>query len=153
MFPQAHSRTIRYGIISIMLTLTTDIFAATEDPCKNSKEEKVRTGVVASVGMYGGGPAAVQGDTGDSAPGGESSMISASIKNVSDKKCVAVLTNTSQCNTYKASFQVSSTKQSSNETRVVTSSTASLAPKSKKELSFSCDNKEYNYAVEITKVK
>ena len=123
---------------------------AEDDPCKGSenKEEKVNKGIVASVGVYSGATA-VQGDTGGDAPGEEPSMITGSIKKINDKKCSAVIVNNSQCKTYSVSFAIKGIKHGTTQERTITTSSARLAPKASKEVSFACDSTQNNYAVDV----
>lgn len=139
-------------IALITLTLSGSVFAENKDKCKNAKQEKVSQGVVASVGRYGNG-AAVQGDTSGSTPGDDVSVISGSIKNISEGKCAAVIMNASECKTYTVSFAVKVSKIDQAKMSTITTSSASLSPGSSKEVPFSCNSLENNYAVEVTKVK
>ena len=143
---------LAFMFVLVAMLSSTQVFSANEDKCKNSKSEKVKTGVVASVGTYSG-PAAVNSDTSESTPGEEASKISGAIKNITNKKCAAVVMNSSECNRYNVSFQVNASKKSSGDSRIITSSSANLSPKSSKEVAFSCNAEEFNYSVEVTKVK
>ena len=123
------------------------------DKCKDNKQEKIVKGVVASVGSYPSTGAAVGSDSSGSTPGDDPSVISGSINFIGDGKCAAVVTNASECKSYSVSFVVKGAKQTETSMRTIVSSSANLAPKGRKEQTFSCNKDEYNYVVELTKVK
>jgi hypothetical protein len=124
----------------------------TSDKCKGKKPDVTKTGVIASVGTYGMN-ASVDSQSASSTQGEEDSVISGSIKPAKPGKCMAVISNSSECSSYSVSFSVKKSKKSNGNIQHVTSSSASVPMKGSKEVMFSCDLDEYNYAIELTKVK
>jgi hypothetical protein len=119
------------------------------DPCEDSLEnERVPTGTIASVGTYGP-TVVIDADIGDEMPGGEASVILASIQVVSSKRCRTVVRNVSECNAYKLGIRIREYDSRRGRSEIITSETITISPEGERELFFSCD-KRRNYRVEIT---
>ncbi len=140
-------------LVCILLVGVSNVYSADKksEKCKIKKDEKIPSGVIASSGRYSQ-QVAVQADTGGSAPGEDTSLITGNIQGVSDSKCKAVVTNRSDCKKFSVSYEVKGGKIGQ-PLKNITSSSATLAPNSSKEISFNCNKLENNYQIVITKVK
>ena len=119
--------------------------AGAEKTAQDEKDDKgavLKPGVIASVGGGGSGPTAVSADTGGAAPGDEATAISASIKPGKGGKCEAIVSNTSETDTYSVSFAVQSFDKKSGKAGSSQSYSASLAPKKSVSRSVTCQKND-----------
>ncbi len=120
------------------------------DPCADSeKNERVPTGAIASIGTFGL-MAGIDVDLGDEAPGGKSSVISASIRKTGTSSCRSVVENSSKCNAYSLGLRIS--ESGTRGTKNITSDTFTIKAGGKREFNFSCTPGR-NYQVSITSSK
>jgi len=140
------------AILFILLNFEASAYAETKSKSKSKDEctdeaSALKAGVIASMGTYAAGGQTIDGDTSDSAPGGVSSQISASIKNVNDTKCETVVSNNSKCIKYSVSIAIKESK-AAGKFSTKSTNTLRLNPGEKSTLSFSCQ-KALNYQIEL----
>lgn len=118
---------------------------------ENTDPKELKTGVVASSQKSGASSLAIESETGDSAPGGEASPVSASISKIGRGKCEARFINKSEQSSYSVRYRATGSDANGRESfkRVFS---ATLGPKKSSSQSFSCRD-DLNLSVELVSGK
>ncbi len=141
------------GILSFALTAGRAAWAQDSDQKEKKpapgKEEKVQTGVISTIGSYGQS-VSFGSNTSDQVPGDVPNTISGSIKHTTRGKCQAVVTNSSEENSYSVSFKVV-TVSAKWKTSLKNSYVATLKPKQNVTRDFSCGDENMQIVLQSAK--